>query len=420
MSESQVIGSLLLDPSRFDAISHLLTAESFADADLATAYTAIAKLVDKGKGVDIVTVAEQGVELEPLMLAAKSTPSAANVVAYAEIVRNAHRRRELAKVASRLMEATDVDETIMQADSDLMALVDHAGTGPERVSLDSFIARQEAREAGEVQGVPTGIADLDKLTHGLQAGQLVILAARPAMGKSTLAMNIAEHAGRVLFFSLEMPRAQVEDRLFASLARIPLEEVRAGRAAHNENFRAGYDRFRDSRIWIDETPGLYPAQIRARARHQKRRYGLDLIVVDYLQLMRCKAENKTNEIGEISRSLKEIAKELHVPVLALSQLNRNLEQRQDKRPILSDLRESGSIEQDADIVAFLYRDEIYDESSEARGTAELLVRKHRDGALKNIRLTSSLHLCRFDNYEGRAIPFSSMVKPKVVGFGDDR
>ncbi|HKY70132.1 MAG TPA: replicative DNA helicase, partial [Gammaproteobacteria bacterium] len=287
------------------------------------------------------------------------------------------------------------------------------GGGPEILrqivarTIDSIEKRFEDPNA--ITGIPSGFTDIDKLTTGLQPGDLVIVAGRPSMGKTVLGMNIAEHAAMktkksVLVFSMEMPANALVMRLMASMGRIELNRLRTGKLSQDDWSRlsSSVSMLSEVQMYIDETPALTPVELRAKARRiaRDRKNPLGLIVVDYLQLMRTtgRAENRTAEISEISRGLKALAKELHVPVVALSQLNRSLEQRPNKRPVMSDLRESGAIEQDADVIVFIYRDEVYHEDSPDKGTAEIIVAKHRNGPTGTVRLTFLGQYTRFENH----------------------
>ena len=278
---------------------------------------------------------------------------------------------------------------------------------------DRLVSLYETK--GELTGVSTGFADFDKMTSGLQAGDMVVIAGRPSMGKTSFAMNIAEFAAMkqekpVLVFSLEMPAEQLALRMISSLGRIDQHKVRTGQLSDADwpRVTSAVSVLSESKLYVDDTPALSPLELRTRARRIARKHGgLSLIVIDYLQLMTSPAshENRTNEISEISRSLKAIAKEFHVPVIALSQLNRGLEQRTDKRPVMSDLRESGAIEQDADVIAFIYRDEVYNEDSPNKGTAEIIIRKQRNGPIGDFRLTFLGQYTRFENHANNRADF---------------
>jgi replicative DNA helicase len=265
----------------------------------------------------------------------------------------------------------------------------------------------------KLRGLPTGFADFDRMTGGLRPGDLVIVAGRPAMGKSTFAVNMAEHAAldprsraSVAIFSLEMPSDQVVTRMLASVGRVPLSNLRSGQLSPGDWDRVGgaNSQLAEARIFVDETAALTPTELRARARRIKREHGLDLIVVDYLQLMQVPGtkENRATEIAEISRGLKVLAKELSLPVIALSQLNRGVEQRENKRPVMSDLRESGSIEQDADMILLIYREEVYDRNTTRKGLAEIDLVKHRNGDIGTFTLTFKGQFTRFENYASEA------------------
>ena len=256
-------------------------------------------------------------------------------------------------------------------------------------------------------GISSGFKDLDEMTSGLQASDLVVLAGRPSMGKTSLAINMAENAAvgeqkHVAIFSMEMPGEQLAMRMLSSLGRINGHKVRTGKLDDDDwpRLMSAMTMLSEAPIYIDDTPGLSPMELRARSRRLKREHGLDLIIVDYLQLMQSgdSAENRATEISAITRAMKNLAKELNVPVIAMSQLNRSLEQRNDKRPIMSDLRESGAIEQDADVILFIYRDEVYHEDSQDKGTAEIIIGKQRNGPTGTIRLTFLGEYTKFENY----------------------
>src|SRR3989338_3867959 len=351
---------------------------------------------------------------------AQNTPSAANIIAYADIVRERSVLRQLISVG------TDVTDSVFNAEGrDPQALLDHAeklvyqiaenqqrGSGP--INITELLAKATDRldvlsqSKGGITGLSTGFADFDRLTAGLQPGDMVVIAGRPSMGKTSFAMNIAEFAALkqekpVLVFSLEMPAEQLALRMISSLGRIDQHKVRTGQLSDDDwpRVTSAVSMLSESNLFIDDTPALSPLELRTRARRVARKQGgLSLIVVDYLQLMTSMSirENRTNEISEISRSLKALAKEFNVPVIALSQLNRGLEQRNDKRPVMSDLRESGAIEQDAYVIAFIYRDEVYNENSPKKGSAEIIIRKQRNGPIGDFNLTFLGKYTRFENY----------------------
>lgn len=353
-----------------------------------------------------------------------NTPNAINILAYAEIVREKAILRELIAVGNRIAENSyspkgkDIKMVLDEAEREVFAIAEKRSSsteGPQNVLsvLESTIARIETLGKLEnhngVTGVTTGFVELDKKTAGLQPSDLIIVAARPSMGKTTFAMNLCENAAMasdkpVLVFSLEMPAEQIMMRMIASLARVDQTKIRTGQNLDETEWSkiaSVFGMFKQkNNLYIDDSSGLTPTELRSRARRVYRENGgLSMIMVDYLQLMRAPAfsDNRTLEIAEISRSLKALAKELEVPVIALSQLNRTLEQRADKRPVNSDLRESGSIEQDADLIMFIYRDEVYNDNSEDKGVAEIIIGKQRNGPIGRVRLAFNGQFSRFDN-----------------------
>ena len=410
-------------------VADIITEADFYREDHRTIYRAIHDLSNNGKPCDAVTVTEWfeshglveqidgGSYISQL---AASTPSAANVKAYAEIVREKSILRHLIDVGAQITSAAfssdgrDSRELLEEAERRVFAIADQGlRTGSGFVTVQDTIKTaiekiQELHEfEGEITGTPTGFKDFDKLTAGLQDSDLIIVAGRPAMGKTTLAMNIAEHAAikhevPVAIFSMEMSSLQLVMRLFSSLGQIDQTRLRTGSLDELDwpKLTSAMNLLHKSHIYIDETASLSPAELRARARRLKREHNIGMIVVDYLQLMAVPGskENRATEISEISRSLKAIAKELHVPVIALSQLNRALEQRPNKRPIMADLRESGAIEQDADLIVFIYRDEVYNEDTPEKGKAEIIIGKHRNGPTDTVALTFQGQWLRFVNY----------------------
>ncbi len=427
--EQAVLGGLLLSPRAWDQVADVVTEADFYREDHRLVFRAIHELNDRGKPCDAVTVTEWfeahgkadqvdgGSYINQLT---SSTPSAANVKAYAEIVREKSVLRQLIDVGTEITsgvfasDGRDSQELLEAAERRVFAIAEQGmRAGSDFVTVqetikDAIEKIQELHEfEGEITGTPTGFKDFDKLTAGLQPSDLVIVAGRPAMGKTTLAMNIAEHAAikhdvPVAIFSMEMSSLQLVMRLFSSLGQIDQTKLRTGNLDDLDwpKLTSAMNLLHKSRIFIDETPSLSPSELRARARRLKREHDIGLIVVDYIQLMSVPGtkENRATEIAEISRSLKAIAKELHVPVVALSQLNRALEQRPNKRPIMADLRESGSIEQDADLIIFIYRDEVYNEDTPEKGKAEIIIGKHRNGPTDTVVLTFQGQWLRFVNY----------------------
>ncbi len=433
-AEQSVLGGLLLDNETWDRVAEKVVAQDFYTRSHRLIFETIGALIELGEPVDLITLSEAlendqklddaggFVYLAEMM---KNTPSAANIVAYAEIVRERAVTREMISVANEIAEAGYDTQGRTSAD-----LLDFAETkvfqiaearankseGPENIHsvLEKTVDRIEKlyqQPHDGVTGVSTGFADLDKMTAGLQSSDLIIVAARPSMGKTTFAMNLAENAAMTqdkpaLIFSLEMPSEQLMMRMLASLGRIDQTKIRTGQLDDEDWARLSSTMgilIEKGKMFIDDAAGLTPTEVRSRARRIARDHGgLSMIMIDYLQLMRAPqfSDNRTLEIAEISRSLKALAKELEVPVVALSQLNRSLEQRSDKRPVNSDLRESGSIEQDADLIMFIYRDEVYHDDSEFKGMAEIIIGKQRNGPIGRVPLTFQGQFSRFDNYAG--------------------
>ena len=434
-AEQAVLGSMLIDRESWDKVAELVTDADFYNHSHQVIFKVILKLLGESQPVDLITVSEaleHRNELEDaggfayLAELAKNTPSSANVTSYAKIVSERAITRELIGVAHEIAEVgynpegRDSADILDMAESKVFEIAEKRtgeNEGPRDVDsvLDKTIKRLESliETRKEVTGVTTGFSDLDKKTSGLQPSDLIIVAARPSMGKTTFAMNLCENAMMaetkpVLVFSLEMPSEQIMMRMLASLSRVDQTRIRTAQLDDQEWARVSNTmamlKDKDN-LFIDDSSGLTPMDVRSRARKLAReRGGISLIMVDYLQLMRVPSlsDNRTLEIAEISRSLKALAKELEVPVVALSQLNRSLEQRADKRPVNSDLRESGSIEQDADLIMFIYRDEVYHENSEYKGIAEIIIGKQRNGPIGTSRLTFQGQFSRFDNYAGPA------------------
>ncbi len=435
-AEQSVLGSMLIDPESWDKVAELVTESDFYNRSHQIIFRAIMRLLGDNLPVDLITVSEQLEKHDELEDAggfaylgelAKNTPSSANVVAYAKIIGERAVTRELIGVAHEIAEVgynpegRDSADILDFAESRVFEIAEKRtgeNEGPRNVEsvLGKTIDRLEAliKTNKEVTGVTTGFTDLDKKTSGLQPSDLIIVAARPSMGKTTFAMNLVENAMMaeekpVLVFSLEMPSEQIMMRMLASLSRVDQTKIRTAQLDDEDWARISNTMamLKDSdNLFVDDSSGLTPMDVRSRARKLAReRGGISMIMIDYLQLMRVPSlsDNRTLEIAEISRSLKALAKELEVPVVALSQLNRTLEQRADKRPVNSDLRESGSIEQDADLIMFIYRDEVYHENSEDKGIAEIIIGKQRNGPIGTSRLTFQGQFSRFDNYAGPAM-----------------
>ena len=433
-AEQSVLGGLMLDNERWDDVAERVVADDFYTRPHRHIFTEMARLQESGSPIDLITLAEslerQG-QLDSvggfayLAELSKNTPSAANISAYADIVRERAVVREMISVANEIAEAgfdpqgRTSEDLLDLAESRVFKIAESRANkdeGPKNIAdvLYATVARIEQlfqQLHDGVTGVNTGYDDLNKKTAGLQPSDLIIVAARPSMGKTTFAMNLVENAAMlqdkpVLIFSLEMPSEQIMMRSLASLSRVDQTKIRTGQLDDEDWARISGTMgilLEKRNIYIDDSSGLTPTEVRSRARRIAREHGgIGLIMIDYLQLMRVPAlsDNRTLEIAEISRSLKALAKELNVPVVALSQLNRSLEQRADKRPVNSDLRESGSIEQDADLIMFIYRDEVYHENSDLKGIAEIIIGKQRNGPIGTVRLTFNGQWSRFDNYAG--------------------
>jgi replicative DNA helicase len=428
-AEQSVLGGLMLDNSRWDDVREKLSDEDFYRHDHGLIFAAMDVLNVRDCPIDALTVVESlkerghlenvGDEVYIFELV-KNVPSAANVVAYAEIVRERSILRQLIQVSNEVAGSafhTDgqaVTELLDTAERKILGIAEQhtRGSGPQEIKgllaeavehVDKLFQSKEP-----LTGMPSGFKDLDDKTSGMQRSDLIIVAGRPSMGKTALAMNIAESVALkakepVLVFSMEMSGSSLALRMMSSLGRIDQHRVRTGRLEEEDWARitSSVSMLSETQLYIDDTPALSPAELRSRARRVAKNCGkkLGLIVVDYLQLMHCPEsnENRTVEITAISRSLKALAKELDVPVIALSQLNRSLEQRADKRPVMSDLRESGAIEQDADLIAFIYRDEVYNEESRDKGVAEIIIGKQRNGPIGKVRLAFLGKYTRFEN-----------------------
>ncbi len=434
-AEQAVLGGLMLAPDAFDRIADVLTDDDFYRRDHQLIFRAIRELAEKNRPYDAVTLgewfesmgqSEQVAGGAYLVELASTTPSAANIAAYAEIVRDKAVLRQLIEVGTGIVnngfqpDGRETREILDAAESSVLAIAEHSAKGRmDYVSVHSALAeafdvlQKRFESGGSVTGLPTGYTEFDEMTAGLQPTDLLILAARPSMGKTTLALNMAEYAAMkskqpVAIFSMEMSASQLALRLISSVGRINATRLRTGQLEDEDWSRvtSAIRLLREARIFIDDEPALSPEKLRAKARRIKKEHGLGLIVIDYLQLMAVpgNSENRATEISEISRSLKGLAKELNVPVIALSQLNRSLETRTDKRPMMADLRESGAIEQDADVIVFIYRDE-YDntENSQDKGLAEIIIGKQRNGPTGSIKLKFFGEYTRFDNLAHDAV-----------------
>ncbi|HZH43737.1 MAG TPA: replicative DNA helicase [Lysobacter sp.] len=428
-AEQAVLGGLMLAPEAFDTVASLLSEPDFYRRDHQLIYRAIRELADRSKPFDAVTLSEwfdsQGLSEQVaggayLIELASTTPSAANIAAYAEIVRDKAILRRLIEVGTGIVNdafqpnGRESKEILAKAEQEVFAIAEADAKGRTdfvavndalKEAFDVLQTRYES--GGSVTGLPTGYTEFDEMTAGLQPTDLIILAARPSMGKTTLALNMAEYAAfrskkAVAVFSMEMSASQLALRLISSVGRVNAARLRTGQLEDEDWSRvtSAIRQLKEVKIFIDDTPALSPEVLRAKARRLKREHDLGLIVIDYLQLMQVpgNSENRATEISEISRSLKALAKELQVPVIALSQLNRSLETRTDKRPVMADLRESGAIEQDADVIIFIYRDEYYNkENSPDKGLAEVIIGKQRNGPTGSIKLKFFGEYTRFDN-----------------------
>lgn len=429
-AEQAVLGGLMLDNQTWDKIADRLGEEDFYRRDHQLLFRAVKTLAERQSPFDVVTLAEVMEKfgwleevggLAYLGSLAKETPSAANIVAYADIVRERSVLRQLIHVAAEIADSAyfpkgkDVSTILEAAEQSIFRIADQRRKGgggfkPIKELLARAVDRIEElfHKEGHITGMSSGFADFDDMTSGLQPSDLIIVAGRPSMGKTTYAMNVAENVAikeklPVAVFSMEMPGEQLAMRMMSSLGRIDQHRVRTGKLEDDEwpRMTSAINILAETHLFIDDTPALTPTEVRARCRRLAREHGqLGLVVLDYIQLMQGSgdADNRVGEISEISRSLKALAKELNVPVIALSQLNRNLEQRPNKRPVPSDLRESGAIEQDADLIVFIYRDEVYNPESADKGTAEIIIAKQRNGPIGTVRMTFLGQYTRFENF----------------------
>lgn len=432
-AEQSILGSMMLDNRVIDEVSSELETRDFYRADHQTIYKEIVRLDEKGDAADVVTVSESlthAGELDKvgglayLGALAKNTPNTGNVKSYAKIVRERAILRRLIEGANDIIKRSyqpegrtpeevldfaestvfDIAKNNNQAKAGFRKIDDLLGEAVEKIE-ELFKTKQS------VTGVPTGFTDLDKKTSGLQGGDLVIVAGRPSMGKTSFSMNLIEYAAinedlPVAVFSMEMPGAQLATRMLASLSRVNSTKLRTGQLDSEDwpKLTSAISLLNQKNIYIDDTPALSPLEVRTRARRlaAEHEHGLGMVMLDYLQLMRGndngKDENRTLEISNITRALKGLAKELDCPVVVLSQLNRSLEQRPNKRPVMSDLRESGAIEQDADIIMFIYRHEVYEPETDQKGLAEIIIGKQRNGPIGTVRLAFLGEFTRFENY----------------------
>ncbi len=440
-AEQSLIGGLMLDALAWDKIADVITAEDFYRKDHRLIFSAIAGLIESGSPCDVVTVSEHldsrgeldnAGGLEYLATLSNETAGAANARAYAKILRERATLRSLISAGNEIAgsaftnDGRTAAEVLEDAEKMVFEIADRGTRGkkgfkslkdilPEAVDRIDMLHQSD----GDITGISTGYNEFDKLTAGLQPGDLVIVAGRPSMGKTTLAVNMAENAAigskvPTAIFSMEMPAQQLAFRMISSLGRVDQTHLRTGNFPDEDwsRINTSVQLMSEAPIFIDDTPSLSPGEIRARARRLQREHGLGLIVVDYLQLMQVPGnkENRATEISEISRGLKALAKELACPVIALSQLNRSVEQRTDKRPVMSDLRESGAIEQDADLILFIYREEVYNQDTPRKGIADIAIAKQRNGPIGDFPLT----------FVGRYTKFENWVPDTYGDFSDER
>ncbi|MDA1133916.1 MAG: replicative DNA helicase [Proteobacteria bacterium] len=431
-AEQSLLGGLLIDNEALDKVADVMSEIDFYRHDHRLIYQHIAKVIEANQPADIITVGESLEKSDELKnvggiaylgMLAENTPTAANIRGYAQIIRERSIMRSLALVGSDIAasayspQGRDAQQLLDESEAKIFQIAesgkrDNIGFSDIQHLLPQVVESVEQRmqNASDVTGMPTGFTDLDKMTSGLQPSDLIIIAGRPSMGKTSLALNMAEHIAiekkmPVAVFSMEMASMQLTTRLIGSVGRVDQHKMRTGQLDDDdwEKLTDSLGQLNEAPIHIDEGSALNTFEVRARARRLQRQVGqLGLIVIDYIQLMSApigkQTENRATEISEISRSLKSLAKELHVPVVALSQLNRSVEQRVDKRPVMSDLRESGAIEQDADVIMFIYRDEVYNPESPDKGLAEILLAKQRNGPVGMVKLTFLGQYTRFENY----------------------
>lgn len=433
-SEQSVLGGLLIDPNAFDRIDFLAESDFYRE-DHRIIFRHIALMLSDRKPVDVVTVAESlsssGVDSEYIGLAylgelAMNVPSAANIKRYAEVVSEKHGLRELLKASVRISElaqgetSAPVASRIDEAQAIVFALAEsRAQSGNEEAEIVGSILADVVADiherfdrGGQITGLPTGFADLDEKTCGLQGGDLVIVAGRPSMGKTAFAINVAEHVAvkegkPALVFSMEMNKKQLTERSISSLGSLPMQAIRSGQNIDFDKMSFAVGQLYKAPMHIDDTPALTVMQMRSRARRLARKSGLSLIVVDYIQLARgdnasTKNGSREQEVSSVSRGLKALAKEFNCPVIALSQLNRKVDDRADKRPMMSDLRDSGAIEQDADIILMMYRDEYYNKNSPEQGIAEIIIGKQRMGETGTVKVLFQGEFSRFKNLSAEA------------------
>ena len=428
-AEQSILGGLMLDNTAWDKIADIIVKSDFYRKDHRIIFDGISNLIEASEACDVVTLSEYlenkgeletAGGLEYLATLANETPGAANAVSYAKILRERSVLRSLMSAGNQisgnayLNDGREASELVDEAERLVFDIAEKGARGragfehlkdvlPDTIDRIELLSKSE----GDITGVATGYKEFDKLTAGLQSGDLVIIAGRPSMGKTSLAINIAENAAigskvPTAIFSMEMPKEQLAFRMISSLGRVDQSHLRTGKFPDEDwsRINTAVQLMSDAPIYIDDTPALSPTEIRARARRLKRESGLGLIVLDYIQLMQVHGttENRATEISEISRSLKALAKELSVPIIALSQLNRSVESRTDKKPIMSDLRESGALEQDADLILFIYRDEVYNQDTPRKGVADISIAKQRNGPIGDFPLTFVGRYTKFENW----------------------
>jgi replicative DNA helicase len=431
-AEQSILGGLLLDNEAADRIGDVVAEDDFYSDAHRLIFRHVNQLGSDGKPVDVVTLSESLASVQKLdyvgglaYLGAlvQNVPTAANIRHYANIVRERSILRQLAATAGEIADTAynplgrSAKAVLDEAEAKVLHIAEQGARGAQNFQrlgtlLTGVVDRIETLynrdDPSDVTGVATGYTDLDRMTSGLQEGDLVVVAGRPSMGKTSLALNIGEHVALTLklpvaVFSMEMGSSQLALRMIGSVGKLDQHKLRTGRLGPDdwERLSSALGRLSEAPMMIDETPALNAIEVRARARRLSKQYGkLGLVIVDYIQLMQASTsgENRATEISEISRALKSLAKELKVPVMALSQLNRSLEQRPNKRPVMSDLRESGAIEQDADVILFIYRDEVYNPDTQEKGVAEIIVGKQRNGPIGTVRLTFLGEHTRFENF----------------------
>ncbi len=428
-AEQAVLGAIFIEPESLTVASEFLIPEDFYRSSHQKIFSAMLKLSDQGKAIDVVTVTEELIATEQLeniggvsylMELANAVPTAANVEYYARIVEEKSLLRRLIRTATEIAQEgysreDEVESLLSEAEKKIMEVSGRKSAGSFISIKDVLVEAYDnieklANRQGDITGIPTGFTELDRMTAGFQRNDLIIVAARPSVGKTAFALNIAQNVATktdevVAIFSLEMGAEQLVMRMLSSEGNINAQNLRTGDLSDEDwkKLTMAMGSLSNAQIYIDDTPGIRIAEMRAKCRRLKQERGLGMILIDYLQLIQGdgKADNRQQEVSEISRSLKALARELEVPVIALSQLSRSVEQRQDKRPMMSDIRESGSIEQDADIVAFLYRDDYYDKETENKNIIEIIIAKQRNGPVGTVQLAFAKEYSKFVNLERR-------------------